>query len=97
MTGNGRPPKYGHLLDDKNVERWYEQTAKGARETVNVFLRRLGHVCEKYGTTPEKMAKLGRKEIRDLLAEVINDMDSRGYAGGLHWEHCEVGEVLAAL
>lgn len=28
MTGKGSPPKYGHLLDDRNVERWYDQAAK---------------------------------------------------------------------
>lgn len=61
MTSKGRPPKCGRLLDDRNVERWYEQTAKGARETANVFLRRLGHVCEKYGTSPQRIAKLGRR------------------------------------
>jgi hypothetical protein len=82
MTGKGRPPKYVHLLDDRNVERWYEQTAKGARETANVFLRRLGHVCEKYETTPQRIARLGKKGIRDLLADIIDDMDSHGYAGG---------------
>jgi site-specific recombinase XerD len=73
--------KYAHLLRDKDVERWFENTGRGSRITANVYLRRLGRFCEGHGTTPKKLAKMSDKQLYDLLLDLVTEMEKRGYAG----------------
>ncbi|MDG6921572.1 MAG: site-specific integrase, partial [Nitrososphaerota archaeon] len=78
----GGKSKYTEMLEDRDVARWFSQVSQGSKKTAKVYLRGLGYSCERYHTTPHDVAKLDRRGIRDFLVDMINDMDSRGNAGG---------------
>ena len=79
---HGRPSKYLEMLKDREVARWFGQVSQGSKKTARVYLRRLGYACDRYHTTPRAVAKLDRRGIRDFMVDIVNDMDSRGNAGG---------------
>ncbi len=73
--------KYGHLLEDKNVKRWYENRARGSPITADVSLRRLGAFCKKNDLTPEDLANMEEKKIFNLLLDYVSSEEKKGYAG----------------
>jgi site-specific recombinase XerD len=73
--------KYGHLLDDKNIRRWYENVSRGSKITADTYLRRLGNFCETYKTTPEELIKLDEKRIYEFMLDVVTDMEKKKFAG----------------
>jgi hypothetical protein len=73
--------RYGRLLDDVEVRRWYENLARGSRVTADVYLRRLGAFCEGHGLTPRELASMDERELRDLLMDSVSAMEREGYAG----------------
>ena len=73
--------KYGHLLKDKNIKRWYENVGRGSFVTANVYLRKLGNFCEKHKIAPQQLAKLKERKIYDLLLDNVTEMEKQKYAG----------------
>jgi hypothetical protein len=53
--------KYRHLLDDRQVNRWFRNNLRGSAVTAAEQLRRLGWICEHFDTTPQELAKKMRK------------------------------------
>jgi integrase len=80
MAGNQRA-RYGHLLEDKDVRRWYENVSRGSEVTAEVYLRRLGAFCEAHGLTPRRLAAMGEKRLHDLLMDFVSREEREGHAG----------------
>jgi site-specific recombinase XerD len=73
--------KYSHLLEDENVKRWYENVSRGSKITADVYLRRLGNLCETNNTTPAELSKLDEKRIYELMLDMVSDMEKKNFAG----------------
>ncbi|UCD92863.1 MAG: hypothetical protein JSV43_02785 [Methanobacteriota archaeon] len=52
MAKKGRGSRFTKLLEDNEVRRWYENNARGSVVTADVYLRRLGNLCEGQELTP---------------------------------------------
>ncbi len=76
-----RRRRYARLFQDADVKRWYDNTARGSRVTADVYLRRLGSFCERHKLSPKDLAKMGQKELFDLLLDFVSEMEGEGYAG----------------
>ena len=74
-------PKYAYLLEDHDVRRWYENTARGSRITADVCLRRLGSFCESNKTTPATFVTLPERELHNMLMDYVSSAEKKGYAG----------------
>ncbi len=78
----GRVAKHRVLLEDATVDRWYKNMARGSQITADVYLRRVGNVCEGHGKTPKDLMAMASNERRDFLTDLVSAMESRGLAGG---------------
>ena len=74
--------KYKHLLDDKDVTRWYENLEAKSIITATVYLRTLGLYCDLLETTPKAILKEApSKRFRDAFTDFIRRMEKDGKAG----------------
>ncbi|MFN3653758.1 MAG: hypothetical protein ACK4TO_00330 [Candidatus Nitrosotenuis sp.] len=73
--------KYRHLLEDKDLRRWYENRMRGSAVTADVSLRRLGAFCEENSVTPAKLVEMDEKELFDFLLDFVSSSEKKGYAG----------------
>jgi len=80
MSGS-KKQKYGALLSDVDIRRWYENVGRGSKVTADVYLRRLGNFCEAHGLTPRELAAKSEKRIYDLLMDHVSSEEKRGHAG----------------
>jgi hypothetical protein len=72
---------YTRLFEDADVKRWYDNLARGSRVTADVYLRRLGSLCDRHKITPKQLAKMEEKERFDLLLDFVSMMEEKGHAG----------------
>ena len=73
--------KYAHLMENPDVKRWFDNTARGSRITADVCLRRLGSFCKAHKITPKEFAALPDKELHDMLMDYVSAAEKKGYAG----------------
>ena len=74
--------KYAHLLEDKDVRRWYEDLEAKSVITATVYLRTLGLYCDLAETSPKDiLAKATSKGFRDGFTDFIRGMERQGKAG----------------
>jgi len=74
--------KYNHLLQDKDVKRWYENLEARSVITATVYLRTLGLYCDLAKTTPKKiLTEAPSKRFRDGFTDFIRGMERKGNAG----------------
>ena len=77
-----RESKYKHLLEDKDVKRWYENLEAKSVITATVYLRTLGLYCNLAETTPRNILSVARsKRFRDGFTDFIRRMEKEGKAG----------------
>jgi len=76
-----RKKKFARLLADTDIERWYDNTARGSRVTADVYLRRLGNFCGNHKITPKRLVEMDQKERYNLLLDFVSMMEKEGYAG----------------
>ncbi len=76
-----RKKKFARLLEDADIKRWYDNTARGSRVTADVYLRRLGNFCSHHKITPKKLVEMDQKERYTLLLDFVSMMEKEGYAG----------------
>ena len=81
MTAPARKGKYARLLEDADVKRWHDNTARGSRVTADVYLRRVGSFCSKHKITPKELVEMGSKERFNLLLDFVSGMEKKGHAG----------------
>jgi hypothetical protein len=68
-------------MENPDVRRWFENTARGSRITADVCLRRLGSFCESNKITPNKFAYLPERELHNILMDYVSAAEKKGYAG----------------
>ncbi|MBI4446869.1 MAG: site-specific integrase [Acidobacteria bacterium] len=76
------PSRYGHLLEDKNVRRWYENVSRGSRTTADVYLRRLGGFLQFHNVSPAQLTKMKERSLYNLLLDTVTAMEKKDFAGG---------------
>ena len=76
-----RGSEYSVLLEDKALERWYDNVARGSVITADVYLRRLGHFCNELKITPKHLLDMKENELYDLFLDTVSKMEKKGYAG----------------
>ena len=72
--------KYRHLLEDKDVRRWYENLVRGSPACAEIYLRNLGNFCHLMGIMPRQLARKPVAEIEDLLMDYVTSAQ-RKHAG----------------
>lgn len=74
--------KHAHLLEDRDVERWFDNLAAKSLLTASVYLRTLGHYCELNGTDPKAIIRVARtKAFRDGFMDFVRKLEKEGKAG----------------
>ena len=69
-------------MADADVRRWYENLARGSRNTAEVYVRRLSLFCEQNGTSPRSLLELSKKALEDLVLDHVSRMENQAKAPG---------------
>jgi integrase len=77
----GAPPKHRDLLCDPDIKRWYDNVSRGSRITADVYLRRLGSICN----------SLGVRNPKELLTQATSD------GGGRMWAYNFVMDIVTRM
>lgn len=80
-----RQNKVEKLLTNLDVKRWFDNVARGSRQTAEVRCRRVGEFCESHEITPMEFADIGRKnslDAADLLQDHVSWMEQDGKSPG---------------
>jgi len=72
--------KHRHLLEDRDVRRWYENIARGSLAGAEIYLRNLGNFCQTHNLTPRTLASKRPSAIEDLLMDYVSSTQKE-YAG----------------
>jgi len=72
---------YKPLLEDKNLKRWYDNVARGSVVTADVYLRRLGHLCNDLKMTPQNLTEMNEDQLYDFLLDIVSRMEKEGRSG----------------
>lgn len=67
--------KYADMLKEKEMKRWYQNVARGSLITADVYLRRLGAVCDAHGIAPQALAKMKDRALYDFLLDVVGELE----------------------
>jgi hypothetical protein len=54
---SAREGGYKGLFENKNVKRWHDNVSRGSQVTADVYLRRLGHLCNELRKTPQELVE----------------------------------------
>jgi len=76
-----RESKLKIFLKNKKIKRWYDNVARGAKTTADVYLRRVIAVCEQLEATPESLAEKDEEELYIILLDFVSSEEQRGMAG----------------
>jgi hypothetical protein len=76
-----RKNKYLFLLDDPDVNRWYNNVSRGSCVTADVYLRRVGSFCQTFNTSPKSLAGMSDIDLYNLMLDYVTTMEKAGYAG----------------
>ena len=76
--------KYLSTMNDPVVKRWLANLRRGSPVTADVYLRRLGKVCELLGTAPQEILEKAKNPARfqDCLEDMVAELESRRRAPG---------------
>jgi ribosomal protein S13 len=74
--------KYRPLLEDERVRKWVDYVARGSAITAEVYLRRLGRVCEDKGILPSELLNKDEESLWNFLNDLISEMEIKGRTGG---------------
>jgi site-specific recombinase XerC len=80
--GGGPKAKYAALREDPTIERWYRNVARGSLVTADVYLRRLGNVCQANDKRPADLVRMKGEDRRNFLTDLVSSMESNGLSGG---------------
>ena len=84
VSKDARADGYAVLFRDKNLKRWYDNVSRGSLVTADVYLRRLGHLCNNLKKTPQDLAKMKEGQLYDLLLDMVSEMEREGSFRKLH-------------
>ena len=74
------PPRFA-ILEDTDIKPWYNNLAMGPQVTADVFVRRLGAVCDRIGKTPKQLISMSEEERYNTLLDFVSGQQKAGYAG----------------
>jgi ribosomal protein S13 len=74
--------KYRPLIEDERIRKWVDYVARGSAITSEVYLRRLGRVCEDKGIPPSELLNKDEESLWNFLNDLISEMEIKGKAGG---------------
>jgi hypothetical protein len=73
---------YRRLLEDVEVNRWYQNLRRGSLITADNSLRQLGLLCKQWDTTPREIVVLHREgKLQGMLEDFVADLERKHYAG----------------
>jgi hypothetical protein len=78
---SARADGYSVLFNDKNLKRWYDNVSRGSQVTADVYLRRLGHLCNDLEKTPQELARMKEDQLYELLLDMVSGMEKEGRSG----------------
>ena len=80
--GPNRTPRLVPFLDESDDRRrWHRNVAQGSRATADVYVRRLAAFSRLMKVTPEALARMGDKPLRDLVMDFV-EVESRAKHAG---------------
>lgn len=82
--GRGHDSKYGYLLQDEDVKRWYLNVARGSQITADVYLRRLGNFREDTNLLPKDLVRMNQKALGNCLLDYISEKEGKVSPGYLN-------------
>ena len=74
------PPRFA-ILEDPDVRRWYNNLVQGSQVTADVFVRRLGAVCDRIGKTPKELTTMSEEALYNTLLDFVASQQKEGFAG----------------
>jgi hypothetical protein len=74
--------KYRPLLEDDRIRKWVDYVARGSAITAEVYLRRLGRVCEEKRLLPSDLLNKDEEWLWNFLNDLVSEMEIKGKAGG---------------
>jgi len=74
--------KYRPLLEVDRIRKWIDYITRGSPVTAEVYLRRLGRVCEDKGILPSDLLNKDQESLWNFLNDLISEMEIKGKAGG---------------
>ena len=82
--------KYSVFESNPDLKRWRTNLSRGSPITAEVYMRRLGRVCELLDTTPQDLLDKSRGDVKglqdsleDLVTSLESEKKSPGYIKGL--------------
>ncbi|MCW4038951.1 MAG: site-specific integrase [Candidatus Bathyarchaeota archaeon] len=82
--------KYSVFKSDPDLKRWLTNLSRGSPVTAEVYMRRVGRVCELLDTTPKGLLNKSRSDLKvfqdsleDLVTRLESEKKSPGYIRGL--------------
>lgn len=81
MAPDRTPRLAPFLADDEDRRRWHRNVAQGSRATADVYARRLAAFCRAMETTPESLAKIGDKALRDVVLDFVEAESKAKHTG----------------
>jgi len=73
--------KLEQVLQDKDVQRWYDNVKRGAVTTADVYARRLRAFCENVGKDPNDLSQMNDTELYQLLLDFVTSEEEKGRTG----------------
>jgi integrase len=67
-------------LEDKNIERWYDNLQRRSLQTAETYLRRLMMFCRDNNISPEELLEIDENDLRDMLLDYVTRL-SRTHSG----------------
>ena len=73
--------KKDKLLENPDIMRWYENTARGSSATADVYTRRLWAICDRYMVSPQDLITMEKNTRYDWLLDFVGSEEKRGMSG----------------
>ena len=69
------------LLENDDIRRWYNNTARGSLVTADVYARRLSAICGRLGITPFDLVEMKKDDRYKFLLDFVDSEEKRGMSG----------------
>jgi hypothetical protein len=78
---SARDGGYKSLFNNKSLKRWYDNVSRGSYVTADVYLRRLGHLCNDLKKTPQELVEMKEEQLYELCLDIVSRMEQEGRSG----------------
>jgi hypothetical protein len=63
------------------VKRRYDNVSRGSQVTADVYLRRLGHLCNESRKTLQELVVMKEEQLYDFFLDIVSRMEKEGRSG----------------